>query len=189
MGQRMEDKPIVFGENCAQCWAPGLTPKYLYARFALVCMRTDYDPNPCDMPPNDVVFKLTQDPGQVCAWFYDQGNWTVRFDLDNLGPGNTEFTLDDTAGNHYFHNRSDTCYPEGTVLHNDIPEDDPTGCGFEGIGVVTWTPQATDILSAINLSKGYDLFMELRPRADGKLVYKFCRLKDATNIAILFELD
>ncbi|GAH76571.1 unnamed protein product, partial [marine sediment metagenome] len=32
-----------------------------------------------------------------------------------------------------------------------------------------------------------DLFMELRPLPDGKLVYKFCRLRDATNIKILFE--
>lgn len=187
MGQRMEDKPIVYGSDCAQCWSAGLTPKYLYARFALVTKRTDHIPDVCSIPPNDVVFKLTQDPGEPCAWFYDQGLWTVRFDLVNLGIGNTEFTLDDTIGNHYFHNRSDTCYPEGTVLHNDIPSDDPTACGFAGFGCVTWTPQATELLAAINLTKGYSLFMELRPRADGKLVYKFCRLQDATNISILFE--
>lgn len=187
MGQRMQDEPIEYGINCLQCWPDGLTPKYLYARFALVTKRTDHDPDFCSMPPNDVVFKLTQDPGEPCAWFYDQGNWTVRFDLVNLGIGNTEFTLDDTIGNHYFHNRSDTCYSEGTVLHNDIPPDEPGACGYDGFGIVTWTPQATDLLAAINMSKAYDLFMEIHPRDDGKIVYKFCKLQDATNVKILFD--
>lgn len=187
MGQRMEDKPIVFGNDCLQCWPADLTPKYLYARFALVTKRIQGDPDVCSIPPNDVVFKLTQDPGAPCAWFYDQGNWTVRFDLVLQGVGNTWLYLDDTIGNHYFSSITASCYGEGTVLHNDFPPDEPNACGFNGIGVITWTPQATDLLAAMNLTKGYDLFMELRPLEDGKLVYKFCRLQDATNVKILFQ--
>lgn len=32
-----------------------------------------------------------------------------------------------------------------------------------------------------------DLFMEMRPLEDGNRVYKFCKLEDATNIAILYD--
>lgn len=187
MGQRMPDKPIEYGNSCSQCWDPGETPKYVYARFSIVKRRTDQVPDVCITPANDRLFKLTQDPMEPCAWFYDQSGWTVRFDLVMQGVGNTWLYLDDTIGNHYYSSISPSCYQEGTVLHNDFDGSEPFDCGYNGIAVVTWTPQATEILEAINLAKGKDLFLELFPREDGKLVYKFCRLKDATNIKILFE--
>jgi len=183
----MPDKPILYGVNCSQCWDPGKTPKFLYARFINVIRRTDLVPDVCIIPPNDRVFKLTQDPMEPCAWFYDQSGWTVRFDLVMQGVGNTWLYLDDAAGNHYFTSITPSCYQEGTVLHNEYLGAEPFTCGYVGLGVITWTPQATEILEAINLGKGEDLFMELFPLADGKLVYKFCRIKDATNIKILLE--
>ncbi|MBA7674907.1 hypothetical protein ES703_83132 [subsurface metagenome] len=187
MGQRMDDIPIEFGADCSECWPPDETPKYLYARFSIVKRRTDQVPDVCLTPPNDRVFKLTQDPLEPCAWFYDQAGWTVRFDLILMGPGNTWLYLDDDPGNHYYSSVTPSCYQEGTVLHNDFDGTEPIRCGYNGLGIVTWNPQATKLLSDINMSKASDLFMELRPLEDGKLVYKFCRLQDATNIKILFE--
>lgn len=183
----MPDKPILYGNSCALRWDPGETPKYVYARFALVIKRTDLVPDVCQIPPNDRLFKLTQDPMFPCAWRYDQSGWTVRFDLTMMGPDSTWLSLDDDPGNHYFSSVTPSPYQEGTVLHNDYGPDEQDACGYNGLGIVTWTPQATEILAAINLAKANDLFMELRPTDDDKLVYKFCRLQDATNIKILFE--
>jgi len=187
MGQRMKDEPILYGADCLQCWEAEKTPKYLYARFAKVIRRTDLIPDVCKIPPNNQLFKLTQDPLEPCAWFYDQSGWTVRFDLVMQGIGNTWLYLDDAVGNHYYSSTSASCYAEGTVLHNEFGPAEPFACGYNGIAVVTWTPQATKLLEDINLAKAHDLFMELFPLIDGKLVYKFCRVKDSTNIKILFE--
>lgn len=187
MGQPMPDIPIVYGADCLQCWDPAKTPKYVYARFSLVKRRTDQVPDVCITPANDRMFKLTQDPMEPCAWFYDQSGWTVRFDLVMQGVGKTWLYLDDTIGNHYYSSITDTDCEEGKVLHNDFDGTELFLCGYNGIACVTWTPQATDILKSINMEKAANLFMELRPLANGKLVYKFCKLQDATNIKILFE--
>ncbi|GAI15960.1 unnamed protein product [marine sediment metagenome] len=57
MGQRMRDEPIVYGDDCAAGWPPDKTPKYVYARFALI----EKCPDPNLIPPNDRTFKLTQE--------------------------------------------------------------------------------------------------------------------------------
>ena len=187
MGQRMKDEPILYGDDCLQCWDSGKTPKHVYVRFAIIKRRTDQVPDVCLTPPNDRVFKLTQDSREPCAWFYDQAGWTVRFDLVMQGVGNTWLYLDDTIGNHYYSSITASCYQGGTVLHNDFDGTEPICCGYIGIACVTWTPQATKLLSDVNMKKASNLFMELRPLEDGRLVYKFCRLQDATNVKILFE--
>lgn len=185
----MPDIPIEYGNDCHIAFDPGETPFNIYARFIGMVKCPDQPPIFWSTPPNDRAFKLTQDPGIPCRWSISSGPWDVVFWMTPL-PLRTTLTVQNNIdlGN-YFTAQPLGIKAEGYVLHNEILSCQPWNGAHLGIGVVTWTPQATDILSAINLSKGYDLFMELRPRADGKLVYKFCRLKDATNIAILFELD
>ncbi len=187
MGQRMPDEPIEYGDNCTLGWPAGKTPKFVYVRFSKVVKCPDNPPTFFSTPPNDRVFKLTQLDYDACSWRYSSPTWCVDYAL-TAGPLRTHLFLtnaDDVSA--YFLDQPTPIKIEGYVFHNQY-----TTCpGFlgahDGIAVVTWTPQATDILEAINLAKARDLFMELFPRDDGKLVYKFCRLEDATNIKILFE--
>ncbi len=144
------------------------------------------DPH-CTIPPNDRTFKLTQRDGLPCRYLYDGTDWKVWVNLWVAAPGQGSLVLQDSVPWTYFEGYFDTCPGEGIVVANDIVGCAPHDCISGGIGVITWTPQATELLEAINLAKGADLFMELFPLADGKLVYKFCRLQDATNIKILFE--
>lgn len=183
----MEDKDIEYGADCLIGWDTGKTPKYIYGRFAEVVKCADEPPRVYHVPPNDRVFKLTQDSIAPCVYNFDSATWDVNFMISDA-PDRTVVTLiEQDPYRLYFSSDTAQIYEEGIVLANDYVACEPNLAGHLGIAVFTWTPQATDILAAVNLAKGYDLFMELRPTADGKLVYKFCRLQDATNIKILFE--
>ena len=187
MGQRMPDEPIDYGTNCLHCFDADKTPESIYARFSgIEICPGDLDPT-CKIPPNDRAFKLTQLNGYPCRYLYQQSGWVVSCGLWQSPPGQGWLNLQDNDWNYYFQAMFTVCPDEGIVLANDMVGCVPHDCVRGGIGVITWTPQATALLAAINLAKDKDLFMELFPREDGKLVYKFCRLKDATNIKILFE--
>lgn len=183
----MDDEPIEYGDDCLLGFDPGKTPKYLYVRFSLVVKCPDVGPNPFEMPPNDRVFKLTQHVTNPCDWVYLTTPWRVFFTVVPEPVRNWLLLADTPLGRWYFFDSVDGVPDEGHVFHNWATVCDPGVPSIEGIAIVTWTKQATDILESINMEKAQDLFMEMRPLDDGKLVYKFCRLKDATNIAILFE--
>lgn len=183
----MPDEPIEYGNNCSNCFDPDKTPEFLYARFSLIAQCPPPIRPSCRIPPNDRVFKLSQTGIYPCGYLYDGTEWRVHITLWRSPPAQGSFRLEDVDGNIYFDVMFDVCPDEGIVYHSDMVDCLGQDCAVGGIGVFTWTPQATEILEAINLAKGEDLFMELRPLPDGKLVYKFCRLKDATNIKILFE--
>lgn len=187
MGQRMEDKPIEYGDNCLACFASGETPEFVYVRFSLVeiCPGA-LDPN-CITPPNDRLFKLAQVDGFPCQYRYDTDPWHVFWNFSVAGPPLSAIQLRDWTESIYFAATPAECLAEGTVIHNDVGGCVPHDCVTGGIAVVTWSPQATALLEGMNIIKGYDLFMELFPLEDGKLVYKFCRTKDGTNIKFLLE--
>lgn len=185
MGQRMPDVPIVYGDDCVAVWPAGKTPKYLYLRPLLI----ETCPGAPKLAPNGRVFTLTQHPTAACVFSYDSADWDVSADLNAI-PDKTSILINSKAPvETYFGEQHPETIEEGKVYHNNY-----VGCpvgrgGFNGIIAITWTPQATELLENIVIEKGTDLFMELFPLPDGKLVYKFCRLQDATNVKILFEPD
>lgn len=183
MGQRMPDIPIEYGDDCGFIWPAGETPKFLYIRFAGIekCAAAT------KQSPNDRAFKLEQVEFFPCYFRYDSAEWGIGVDV-NAGPNPTDILLMSKGPiEAYFSEQHPQKIVEGRVYHNDYGACPLGRGGKDGICVITWTPQATILLEAINLYKGPDLFMELWPLEDGKLVYKFCRLKDATNIKILYE--
>jgi len=183
MGQRMPDKPIEYGLDCIAGWEAGVTPKFVYARFAGI----EKCPDPDLIPPNDRTFKVTQEPLTPCDWFYEGSVWRVEFQVATEPDFVYLVLTDHEAGVTHFEATIAGPPVEGQIYQNENLVCDEAHGGKNGIAVVTWTPQATALLEAINLSKGEDLFMELFPLADGKLVYKFCRIAESTNIKILFE--
>lgn len=183
----MKDEPIVYGDDCLLGWAEGETPKYVYARFSQIVKCPGDPPGLTVTPPNDRVFKLTQDSVNPCLWVFENGPWVVTFRIV-AGPVRTWLNIENLDDGWFYFDATPEMSPEeGFVYHNEQTDCDGDWGAKDGFGVVTWTPQATDLLEAINLIKGNDLFMELRPLINGRLVYKFCRLEDATNIKILFE--
>jgi hypothetical protein len=125
--------------------------------------------------------------GFPCRYRYNISPWVVTILLWQSPPGQASLRLEDVDGNIYFQDMTTVCPDEGYVWTNDIVACLGLDCANGGIGVITWNPQATQLLSDLNITKGDDLFMELRPKSDGDLVYKFCRIAESTNIKILFE--
>lgn len=185
MGHRMSDTPHVYGDDCLAVFERGKTPKYVYVRFSgiVTC------PGSAPIAPNDRVFKLTQDPENPCAWYYYIAPWYVYF-WYVLWPDLTQIGLLEFVGAWEYFDRQEAGHAnEGYVFGNDLAECYVGRGGSKGIAVVTWTQQATALLEAINMQRADDLFMEMRPLADGNLIYKFCRKWDATNIAIKYKPD
>lgn len=178
---------IEYGSHCTHCFANGETPKYVYARFAGIVKCEGAGKEACLIPPNDRVFKLTQQVGFPCSWRYIGDTWECWYQPWVVADGKAHLFLNDLNLKVYFEESLPACPDEGTVWHGEEACELDLFCAELGIGVVTWNPQATKLLEDINMEKAADLFMELRPLDDGKLVYKFCRLQDATNIKILFE--
>lgn len=187
MGQPMPKVEIEYGVDCLAGWDAGKTPKYLYARFSKIVQCPDLPAGKAYIPPNDHAFTLTQVEDVPCRWVYERSPWYVQFTVSPDPAEATFYIRNMLSGTWYFSARP-SCPPgEGEVYHSTYFTCTTYVWGIEGIGVVTWTPQATELLKSINMEKAADLFMELFPLPDGKLVYKFCRLQDATNISILFE--
>jgi len=187
MGQRMPPGPIEYGDDCLHCFAAGKTPKYVWARFSQILQCPDVPPKICGIPPNDRVWKLTQDAVLPCWYQLVTGGWILDYTHRSPVTHLAELSVIDPNGRDIFYKNMPACQSEGTLFHNAWIDCIGWNCGHLGFGIVTWTEHATAILELINMEKAQDLFMELHPRADGKLVYKFCRLEDATNIKILFE--
>lgn len=189
MGQRQDQTEIVYGNDCLLGWDPGETPKYIYLRFSKIEKCPDVPPTTYSQPPNDRVFKLTQDPEHPCAWIYDSADWYIEwYVLD--APLRVWISLRqyDPFALHFI-KWIGSPPEEGTVEHNDNQVCVPNIGGAGGICVATWRLQSIGILNSLNIKSMSDIFMEMRPLVDGNLVYKYCRLHDATNIVIEFEPD
>jgi len=187
MGQRQNKTEIEYGNDCLTCFPEGETPKYVYARFSNIRICDDPWCVGMPSPPNDRTFKLTQDEASSCKWRFEDDDWQVTwYAVDpptygarliiNEKPNWFEyffgFTLPGNECETFFDNAAECA--EGT-------------CGVGGWGLVTWRLESLLLMSLLNIITDYDLFMEMRPLADGARVYKYCRLKDGTNIAIKFE--
>jgi len=187
MGQRQNQTEIEYSNNCLLGFPTGETPKYLYVRLSKVNKCPDEPPDVYPIPPNDRVFKLTQRPDDPCVWEYISADWYLRFIV--WGPAvYTELMLF-TGDLAYLVFYNDTVGPpdEGYVYPHDRPECLPGIAAAGGIATVTWRLESIALMNTLNIETQPDLFMEMRPLEDGKKVYKYCKLKDATNIAILFE--
>lgn len=187
MGQRQNQDEIVYGNDCLIGWDPGKTPKYVYARFSQLIKCPDNPPSIFHTPPNDRVFKLTQESDSPCRFEYTSSTWLVAFIL-TTSPLRTTLVLTHAVQFHaYFVDQPTPIKGEGYVFHNQYV----TCPGFRGakggIAIVTWRLETLQLMNALNIGTGDDLFMEMRPLDDGKKVYKYCKLKDATNIKILYE--
>lgn len=183
MGQRMPPVEIEYGDDCLAAFDAGKTPKFIYVRLSGMskCPAGDHQ------PPNGRVFKIRQSAVNPCSWFDVFEVWEVSFNIW-VGPLRTNINLhNDDDGLDYFEDTQVNPADEGHVHHNDIVACNGVFGGKDGIAIATWSPQATTLLESINMAKSVNLFMELFPLEDGKLVYKFCRLQDATNVKILFE--
>lgn len=185
MGERMDKDEIVYGNDCLAMFDEGKTPKYLYARFSQV--------QPCPdepIPPNDRTFKLTQHETYWCHWSYESDLWLVVFDY-SVPLERSELTIakQPAPARFMFRGNEDYAIEEGHVFNNVQDECIGEWGATGGIGVLTWKLEALEIMAALNIKPAYDLFMEMRPLVDSNKIYKFCKLKDATNIAIEFESD
>lgn len=189
MGQRMSDVPHIYGDDCLIGFPEDETPKYLYVRFSEIVNCPGGPPGGFPIPPNDRLFKLTQNPLQPCQWIYSSPEWYIQL-LIAAGPLRIFLWLDALeTGTRVFYTEEEGALDEGTVYNNEMTECIEFVSGIGGIAAVTWTQEATNLLKSLNIKRADDLFMEMRPLVDGNKVYKFCRLRDATNIAIEFEPD
>lgn len=194
MGQRTDDPEFEFGAACglgfglaAPLWLLNETPKFVYARFSMI--------KRCDIPscagkpypPNDRVFRLEQEPGFPCWWTY-HGDWDVYWQFRSVPPTWIQFGLTHTGENlWYFYDDFNANNRDPRFTHNILACTPFFDCGFDGVACIRWGPEAKHILNAINMTYEYDRFMELRPLDNGNMVYKFCRIKESTNIKILFD--
>ncbi len=185
----MSDVPHVYGDDCLLGFPAGKTPKYVYARFLEIIKCPDIPPIFYEQPPNDRVFKLTQDLVSPCHWGYHIPPWGIDFQIHPAPTGTFLALFQYPPPGAFFYDSYVGPADEGYVFTNDLLECIPWNGGTGGIATVTWTQEATNLLKLINMQRADDLFMEMRPLVDGNKVYKFCKLKDATNIAIEFEPD
>lgn len=183
MGQKQDQAEIEYGNDCLLKFEAGKTPKYLYARFSKIVTC----PAPAPTAPNDRAFKLTQDPDIPCLWEYLLSPWYVSFEYLTDPDLSRLYIIHLITAQWYFFNAVAGHVDEGHVFHNDNVECFWDIGGIDGIGIVTWRLESLSVMAALNIPAATDLFMEMRPLDDGARVYKFCKLQDATNIAILFE--
>lgn len=185
MGQPQSKTEIVYGDDCLLKFEAGKTPKYMYARSSDIktC------PPPTPTAPNDRVFKLTQDLVSPCVWEYVTNTWYVSFTYLQDPNLSRLYIIHMLAMKWYFFNTVAELVDEGHIFHNDNVECFWDTGGIEGIGTVTWGLESLKLMGLLNIKTAKDLFMEMRPLEDGSKVYKYCKLKDATNIAIKFDPD
>lgn len=185
MGQRQDKDEIIYGRDCGAGFAAGKTPKYVYGRFSNI-IRCPLAVKP---PPNDRVFKLTQHDTASCRWVYYGTGWFCG--LQSFTPF-ADYSIDlatSPEGMGYFNAVHAMPFEEGLVFANTIQDCVGVHMGHHGICIVTWRLESIKLLDDLNIDTESDLFMEMRPLADGSRVYKYCRLQDATNIAIKYEPD
>ncbi len=189
MGQRQDQTEIVYGNDCDICFDPGKTPKYVYARFSGIEICTGAGFEKCHVPPNDRTFKLTQVDGTPCSWYYLSDLWNIYYSAWKVADEKCRLKIEDDLSLGVFEQTISACPQEGTVFYNTLGCVPDSSCGHGGIGIVTWRLETLALMKALNIEPRSDLFMEMRPLVDGNKVYKYCKLKDGTNIAIEFESD
>lgn len=187
MGQRQNKDEIVYNTNCLACFDEGETPKYVYARFSNIQKCPGFECEDMPSPPNDRVFKLTQVDGHPCQWNFEDDDWDVTWYAANPPTYGARLIINQKPDWYeYFFGFTlpgDECE---TFFANEAECTEGT-CGVGGWGIVTWRLECLELMESLNIKTAKDLFMEMRPLEDGSKVYKYCKLRDATNIAIKYE--
>lgn len=185
MGQRQDKEEIVYGDDCLLMFDPDKTPKHIYARFSNIktC------PGAPAAAPNDRTFKLTQVPGSPCFWVHDIGDWYVSFHYFEPEKISRLFIRYEPTHDRFFWDTIEEYVGEGYTFYNEYNECVGVQMGIGGTAVLTWKLESLKVMRLLNIKPQHDLFMEMRPLVDDNRVYKFCRLEDATNIAIEYEPD
>ena len=185
MGQLQNKTEIVYGNDCLAVFPAGKTPMYVYARFSKIVTC----PGALFTAPNDRVFKLTQVEDHPCWWSYIQPEaWVVTFRF-LPAPLESRLILSAPPSFLFFNGTEDYYVEEGHIFHSTHELCAGWVHGIEGIATVTWGLETMKLMELLNIKAANDLFMEMHPTENGSKVYKYCKLKDATNIAIEFEPD
>jgi len=187
MGQRQDKSDIEYGNDCLYCWEAGSTPKSVYVRLSEVEKCSDAWCDSLPSPPNNHVFRLEQSPIDSCLFCYFGTSWNVRYhaihsyyEACRLWVWHVPWT------SHYFYSATELGVNCAAFFYNQNICVNPH-CGLGGYGIVTDKLESIDLLSALNIELAGDLFMEMVPLDDGSRVYKYCKLKDGTNIKIKLE--
>lgn len=187
MGQRQDKDEIVYGDDCLTCFEEGETPKYVYARFSNVRKCVEFECIGMPSPPNDRAFKLTQMVDHPCWWRFEDDDWRVTYYAVNPPTYGAQLVVLQKPDWISYFNGTTLPGSECETFFDNENTCAEGECGSGGIGLVTWRLESLGIMDSLNIKTQNDLFMEMRPLADGKRVYKYCKLKDATNIAIKYE--
>ena len=185
MGQKQNQTDIEYGNDCLLKFEAGKTPKHMYARFSKIVTC----PEAPTQAPNDRVFKLTQDPEFPCWWHYGFGDpWLISLQYIEFPPRSQ---LDIIYGlfDFFFYSSIDGYVDEGQIFFSSQDLCAGATKGIYGIGIITWRLETLKLMGLLNIEVADDLLMEMHPLEDGSRVYKYCKLKDATNIAIKYSPD
>ncbi len=193
MGQRQDKDEIEYGNDCllgynlaAPLWLLGKTPKYVYIRFSQIKKCNTPECVNVASPPNDRVFKLTQEDENPCKWSYTN-DWMVHWLLHQVPPTWVEFeAYHYPSSRYYFYAFYNANERDPRFTANEWDCGVYRMCGYEGIARVSWKLESLKVMDLLNIKPQKDLFMEMRPKEDGSRVYKYCKLSQSTNIKILY---
>jgi len=194
MGQKQYLEEIAYGNNCllgynlaAPLWLLGETPKYIYMRFSVIKKCNTEFCVGAPSPWNDHCFKLTQSAVNPCKWTYTN-DWMVTWQLVSVPPTYVHFELYHYPSEaRYFYDYYNANDRDPRFTANTLGCEEIFTCGYNGIAIATWRLESIELMTALNIEKSNKILMEMRPLANGRKVYKFCGLRDSTNIAILLE--
>lgn len=184
MGQIIPKPPVEYGNDCPSCtpgrWPVGETPKYVYCMFWDV-VGCGVSPND---PPNGVVFRMVQQPGNPCLWLLNGSVWRPDFQPKTVGPGMSQLRLLDSGGFSFFIGTSFPCRPEYQRYTNSQAACIFAFAGSAGFGTAWWNDDVTDIITELGLQGNGKLFYELFMQTGVFEVHKFTSLYYRTNIKV-----
>lgn len=183
MGTKIQTPPT--GVNCINWDPPGETPEFLYVYFWEV--KKGDIPIALE-PPNNHIFKLTQNPAQPCIWtFLDLAwGWYIQVGLAAL---TSWLWLAETggAGRWVF---ADSVGPSPIVPLGSYTNwyQDPVGnWGYEGYGTIFLMQTIGMIADDFGLSDMDQLKLEMFGVGEPVRTAKYCSRRDRTNVKIQFE--
>jgi hypothetical protein len=191
MGLELPQPTFPYGTDCTYCtpphgslWPVGQTPLHIYAFVAgiLRCPLGTYQ------PPNNHIFKLTQEEFEPCSWRWTGPKWHVHYTpATGIGLG-SHFDLADHNGKLHFWHDGNNCPPENSVFLNDLLDCLGSQHARLGFVIIFWTDAALKIAEALNFSFDENLFLEQFSTGSDPIVLKFCQVPTSTNVKILCQL-
>lgn len=187
MGQRQNKSDIEYGYDCPTCYEPGKTPKHVYVRFSEIVKCSDAWCDGFPSAPNNHAFCLEQVPNFPCFWYYLGSTWELMYRARHTLYYPCELWLwHIIPGRRYFYSATEPDVDCAAFLQNQNTCVYPN-CGVNGQAIVTDKLESIELLASLNIETAEDLFMEMTPLDDGSRVYKYCKLRDGTNVKIKLE--